>query len=103
METKIPKIIHQIYWDFSDGISPPSNKWLIAQQSWKVYHPDWKYMYWNDIAIENFIGTFYPWFLDIFSNYPHPIQRADAVRPFLLYHYGGIYADMDTVCKKSFK
>ena len=30
------------------------------------------------------------------------IQRADAIRPFILYHYGGVYVDMDTFCLKNF-
>lgn len=36
--------------------------------------------------------------MDIWDGYAFPIQRADAIRYFVLYHYGGIYLDMDTWC-----
>jgi mannosyltransferase OCH1-like enzyme len=44
-----------------------------------------------------FIATHYPWFLDTFNGYKYPIQRADSIRYFALYHYGGIYIDLDDV------
>jgi mannosyltransferase OCH1-like enzyme len=40
----------------------------------------------------------YPWFLETFDGYPYPIQRADAIRYFVLHHFGGIYIDLDDVC-----
>lgn len=40
--------------------------------------------------------------MDIWDNYAFPIQRADAIRYFVLYHYGGIYLDMDTWCNQTF-
>jgi len=33
----------------------------------------------------------YPWFLKTFKGYPHSIQRADALRYFVLHEFGGIY------------
>ena len=38
----------------------------------------------------------------MYNNYPKTIQRVDTVRYFILYKYGGIYADMDYVVKKNF-
>ena len=51
----------------------------------------------------NLIKNHYPWFLDTYTNYKFPIQRADAVRPFILYEYGGMYADMDYECFINFE
>lgn len=39
----------------------------------------------------------YPWFLEDWDGYEFPIQRADAIRYFILAHYGGIYIDLDDV------
>jgi hypothetical protein len=33
----------------------------------------------------------FPWFLDTYKAYPHNIQRADVLRYFVLYEFGGIY------------
>jgi len=37
------------------------------------------------------IATKFPWFLDTYKSYPYGIQRADALRYFVLYEYGGVY------------
>ncbi|KAF5835608.1 hypothetical protein DUNSADRAFT_7156 [Dunaliella salina] len=47
------------------------------------------------------IATKFPWFLDTFKSYPYGIQRADALRYFVLYEHGGIYVDLDVVCNKN--
>jgi len=43
----------------------------------------------------------YPWFLETFDGYPYPIQRADAIRYFVLHHFGGVYIDLDDGCNRS--
>jgi inositol phosphorylceramide mannosyltransferase catalytic subunit len=57
-------------------------------------------MLWTDASSREFIANEYPWFLDTFDGYTYPIQRADAIRYFILYHYGGIYIDLDIGCEK---
>ena len=58
-------------------------------------HPGWEYKFWTDDTARAFIAKEYSWFLDTYDGYPYPIQRADALRYFAVYHYGGVYADMD--------
>ena len=53
---------------------------------------------WTDEKSLAFIAAEYPWFLDTFVGYSQPIQRADAIRYFVLAHFGGIYIDLDDVC-----
>lgn len=55
-------------------------------------------MLWTDASSREFIAEHYSWFLDTFDGYTYPIQRADAIRYFILYHYGGIYLDLDIGC-----
>jgi inositol phosphorylceramide mannosyltransferase catalytic subunit len=89
----IPKIIHQTY--INDSIPP---HWRAAQQSCKAAHPDYEYIFWSDQQCVDFISHEYPWFLETFLSYPFPIQRADAVRYFILFKYGGNYIDLDEGC-----
>ncbi len=56
---------------------------------------------WTDAKSRELIATEYPWFLNTFDNYSQPIQRADAIRYFVLAHFGGIYIDLDDVCSFS--
>ena len=55
-------------------------------------------MLWTDASSREFIAEHYSWFLDTFDNYTYPIQRADAIRYFVLYHFGGVYIDLDIGC-----
>jgi len=91
----IPKIIHQTY--INETI--PAH-WVAAQQSCLDLHPDYEYKLWTDALSHNFIKEKYPWFLATFEGYKHNIQRADAIRYFVLAHYGGIYIDLDDGCQR---
>lgn len=92
----IPKIIHQTYIN----ASIPAH-WKAPQQSCIDLHPDYEYKLWTDKKSREFIAAEYPWFLETFDGYPYPIQRADAIRYFVLHHFGGIYIDLDDGCNRS--
>ena len=96
-ELHIPKILHQTWVNESVPM-----RWATAQQSCLYYHADWEYWLWTDETAHNFIKKHYSWFMPTFEAYPHPIQRVDALRYFILYHYGGIYLDLDLNCRKPF-
>lgn len=91
----IPKIIHQTYKN-----TTIPEKWQEGQQNCIDLHPDYQYILWTDSMAEQFIADNYPWFLPTFINYPYNIQRADSIRYFVLYHYGGIYIDLDDGCQR---
>ncbi len=89
--TGIPKIIHQTWKE----ANLPANM-AATRRTWLACHPDWTHYLWTDEDNREFLRRYYPWFLSIYDAYPEPIMRADAVRYFILYHYGGVYADLDT-------
>lgn len=96
-DAKIPKIIHQTY-----KTNEIPTDWLQSQKNCQIHNPDYKYILWTDEMAENFIRENYSWFLPTFKNYKYPIQRADAIRYFILYKFGGIYIDLDDDCQKNF-
>lgn len=89
----IPKIIHQT-WKSSEV--PRALRFF--QQTWRAHHPDWEYRLWTDNDNRDFLARYYPWFLPVFDGYLAPICRADAIRYFLLRHFGGVYVDLDFEC-----
>ncbi|QID88375.1 zinc-finger protein [Saccharomyces pastorianus] len=91
----IPKIIHQTY-----KTEEIPEHWKEGRQKCLDLHPDYKYILWTDEMAHEFIKEEYPWFLDTFENYKYPIERADAIRYFILSHYGGIYIDLDDGCER---
>ncbi|KAI3406227.2 CSH1 [Candida oxycetoniae] len=91
----IPKIIHQTYK--SDKIP---EIWKAGQQACIDLHEGYQYILWTDEMAREFISEEFPWFLKTWDNYRYNIQRADAIRYFALYHYGGIYIDLDDGCER---
>ena len=86
----IPAIIHQS-WKTKEV--PP--QWRDYQISWVQNHPHYEYKLWTDEQNRAFLEQHYPWFLDTYDGYSENITKADSMRPFYLYHFGGIYADLD--------
>lgn len=90
----IPKIIFQT-WKSKTEMSDSFRFWSTTL---KVHNPDYVYRLWDDANNRAFISNNYPWFLPTYDAFPREIYRADAVRYFFLYEYGGVYADMDMQC-----
>jgi len=83
----IPKIIHYCWF----GNSKKPKIALKCIKSWKRFLPDYKIIEWNE---DNFdINS------NAFTNYAYRMKKyafvADYVRLYVLYHYGGIYLDID--------
>lgn len=97
VQHNFPKIIFQT-WKSKKLMPDNMTYW---HNSWINYNKDFNMILWDDDDNRAFIEKYYPWFLDIYDNYPETIMRVDAVRYFFLYTYGGIYADLDFECLKS--
>jgi glycosyltransferase involved in cell wall biosynthesis len=89
----IPKIIHQTW---KDKNLPPYL--ALLQRTWQEHHPEWEFKLWTDADNRAFLAEHYPWFLPIYDGYDRSICKVDAVRYFWLYHYGGVYIDLDFEC-----
>ena len=89
----ISKVIHQTW----KNQNIPAEM-IEFQQSWKNHHPDWGYRLWTDEDNRQFLQTNYSWFLSIYDGYPENIFRVDAIRYFILMHYGGVFIDLDFEC-----
>jgi len=90
----IPSVVFQTWKSRTDL---PSN-YKAWRSSFQRINPQFLFPLWDDSDNRNFIERNFPWFLSFYDSYPQEIYRADAVRPFFLYYYGGFYADMDTEC-----
>ena len=97
---RIAQLIHQSWRDggFPKGLF--NWRW---QQGLLDLNPGWKLMKWTDESSRALIAQDYPWFLSTYDAYPSYIQRCDAARYFILYHYGGVYADLDIECSRRFR
>jgi mannosyltransferase OCH1-like enzyme len=67
----------------------------------RKYNPDFDIHVWNATEARTLLEEQYPWFLPTYDGYKHPIQRVDAFKYFVLWHYGGVYMDLDVSCRRS--
>lgn len=91
-----PKIIFQT-WKTHD-LPKQFEYW---SSTWKKYN-SYDYILWDDAENRAFVAEHFDWFLPVYDGYDAGIKRADAIRYMFLYTYGGIYADLDFECLKSF-
>lgn len=97
VERKIPQIIHQIYvCKDSQGKIPEDL--LELSKTWRSLHPNWEYRFWNKESIDDFLKDYYPDFIPYYYGFPYDVQRWDSIRYLILYHFGGLYVDMDYEC-----
>lgn len=95
-EYLIPPIIHQTYK--TENIP---QEWADTRDTIINTNSDFEYMFWTDESGRMFLNKYYPWFIDTYDSYKFPIMRSDALRYFILYHYGGFYIDLDIGVKQS--
>lgn len=94
----IPKIIHQIWFQGKETI--PLHL-IEYQNSWKTLNPNYKYMFWDDNSINQFIQNInLDWIKETYNNFSLLIQKIDFAKYVILYFMGGIYIDMDMKCIK---
>jgi len=85
----IPKIIHQLWI----GEKPAP---IHMMNTWKYKHPDFEYIFWNEYEIETKMPHLslkkqIHWMNEING-------KADIIRWEILYHFGGIFIDADSIC-----
>ncbi len=95
MSWSIPLIIHQT-WD-SSAVPRTFVPWM---RSWTQHHPQWQYWFWTPDDVRRLLRQRYPDFVNFYDRYPTMLQRADVMRYFVLYTFGGVYADLDMECLK---
>lgn len=95
---RTPPLLHQSW----KSCELPFKQNVWQQQCERVLNKNWTSLLWTDEDNRNFIATHYPSFLELYDGYDVKIKRIDAVRYFYLWHFGGVYIDLDIACLRSF-
>lgn len=67
--------------------------------SWISKNPGWNYQFCSDADMWDFFGNFFPpATVELFESLPLGVMKADLWRYAVLYEFGGVYCDLDTVC-----
>jgi hypothetical protein len=95
----IPKIIHQTW---KDKNLPPIIYKLVSENISFLKSQGYEYMFWTDEMILKLIAEEYPNFYNIYKLARTGVQKGDIARILLVYHYGGIYIDLDVLVLRDF-
>jgi mannosyltransferase OCH1-like enzyme len=97
---EIPKIIHQLA---PADRSKWNEMWHGCHMTWQNTYSGHVHMMWTDEAMQDFCIDNYPVFYNkIYSMLTPNIKKVDVFRYIILYHFGGLYADMDYECVHDF-
>jgi mannosyltransferase OCH1-like enzyme len=91
----IPKIIHQTNKEVTVTVE-------ASRESIKQTHPDWEYRFWTDDDVKKLIKDSFSQYYDYWSLLPDSnIEKWDIARYLIIWHYGGMYVDVDTLFYKN--
>ena len=85
----IPKIIHQLWI----GPKPRPSKFM---DSWRDKHPEFEYILWNEQELAR--RRFPLRCINKINEIEEINGKADIIRWEILYHFGGVFLDADSIC-----
>lgn len=91
----IPHIIHitSKNTNFNTIEQYTIDKWKSMYQT--TNDKDYEIKIWTDLDNIQFINEFFPYYKSIIDNFQFVIEKIDFIRLLYLYHFGGIYVDLD--------
>lgn len=93
---KVPKIIHQTM----KSTRLPMHMWTSGPLTWIRQNPSYEYRFYDDAACERVIcRSDHPDIMKAWRACKIGAMKADLFRYAVLVQDGGVYADIDTVCK----
>lgn len=93
---RIPHIIHQI-WLSSDEESSVPVAFIDNVKSYIKHNPDWTYFLWTNDTARQLLKDRFPNLLGFYDRLPKIVSKGDMLRYVVLFEYGGVYADFDTI------
>ena len=90
-------IIHQLYGLYRDG-KEMSGLFKLSSSAWKGYasRHGCQYILWTADEVDTLMQLKAPgWVKNLYTNVRYPVQRCDVARFFILFMYGGLYAELD--------
>ena len=96
LSSSLVRTIWQTYETDYDSLHPQIKD---TSSTWKTHNPDWEYRYMSSQDRVQFVQKHFDadWY-ELFTSIPYGIVQANVWRFMVLYVYGGLYTDLDTVC-----
>jgi mannosyltransferase OCH1-like enzyme len=95
-----PKILHHIFWDFTDKNRPITEitEFNECRKTWLNYHKNWSAKLWDKPDMDKFVKKHFPQYFDKWDSLNKKIKKVDMFRYMVLHVEGGLYSDLDMEC-----
>lgn len=93
-----PKIVHQMWQSATLPLGSDMTRWKTGCEE---VNKDWEFRFLYDEDLKNFVQKEYPQYMSLFKILTG-VYMADMARILLVYHYGGLYLDVDFFCHRPF-
>ena len=93
LPTTIPRVLWQTWR--SHDLGPREQ---LAVDTWIEMNPEFEHRLCDDDECRAFVYEHFPHLLEVYDGFELPVERADLWRYLVLYHFGGVYTDLDTRC-----
>lgn len=96
--------LHHILFIFDSTKNVETTEYNIIKNYIDTHCNDLTYNFWTYEKAMSFIKDNYPFFVDIMQIHTnYPIIKCDFFRYLLMYHFGGVYTDLDFLPIRSFQ
>jgi mannosyltransferase OCH1-like enzyme len=93
----IPRAVHQIWIQGVDRLPP---QYRATTRTWQMRNPGWVHRVWDEPSIRALMIERVPGWWPLYAMQPEVEAKADIARYALLDAMGGLYADIDTECRR---
>ncbi|GLI62560.1 hypothetical protein VaNZ11_005229, partial [Volvox africanus] len=74
----------------------------VSMQSWRRLNPGYTHILWGPGDVDELVEVMFPAFAPAFRSFRRmPVLRADLARYLVVFAFGGVYADTDTLCLRA--
>ena len=96
---RIPHIIHQVFLSspYEDGVP---EGFVDNVKSYLEHNPEWTYYFWTNVTARHLLEDRVPHLLPVYDSLTKVVEKGDMFRYVLMYEFGGLYADLDTVNRR---
>jgi mannosyltransferase OCH1-like enzyme len=93
----IPHCIHQIWIQGADALP---RRYRAGASTWVRRNAGWTHQIWDEVSLRGLMLARAPEWWDVYARQPEVEAKADVARYAVLDTLGGLYADIDTECRR---
>ena len=92
----IPRVVHQTY----KSRASLTDRHRAMMKTWEDLNPEWETRFYDDAACDDFVREHFPDYHAAYASLTKKVEQSDFFRYLVILKHGGVYADVDTECRR---